>query len=772
MDISLQINGQTISVRENATIMEAATQAGIYIPHFCYHPKLSIAANCRMCLVDVEKSPKPLPACATTALDGMVVCVDSHKAKEAQNSVMEFLLINHPLDCPICDQGGECQLQDLAVGYGMSKSRYTEEKRVVIEKNLGPLISTDMTRCIHCTRCVRFGREVGGVMEMGMTGRGEHAEIMPFVERTINSELSGNMIDVCPVGALTSKPFRFTARPWELTNKPSIAAHDSWGSRLLLQVKNGEVKRIKPAETENINQCWLSDRDRFSYLGLGGKRCDTPLERATDARRFEKVSWVAAKESFTQRLHATIKQYGADSIGFFASPHTTQEELFLLQKLARGIGCENIDNRLRQRDFSAADINGYGFEIKNIGRAGAVLFVGAEPARELPLLPVRFRKTSGKRRAMSIGAVDIGNQIPLAAQHLSLPSAIVEQLRKINSFLKITASRENSLFTDCPQPLRHIAEQLQNAKGAKHLLLGDAALSADNAGDIVQQAHLLAEGVNAQVGTLSSGANGTGAASAGFRPTNGLHTAAMLRDNLRAVVLYNCEAEDFAEQSLAREMLTNANFVAAFNTHTDGLSDYAHIQLPIAATAENEGTLFNGEGTAQLFDAAAKPPGQARPGWKILRLFGEALGISGFDFSTLEEVRQLLSRENKTSSVATDSTPITAAATGQKNAGFELVGGTSIYNTDILARRASALQKTAAGRAATHAYFHPDDMQTLGLIEGAAVRLTDAHCAWETVAHADQRLVRGVILAYPPTLRATRNIHAEAITTANTAAAN
>ncbi|MGI9306963.1 MAG: NADH-quinone oxidoreductase subunit NuoG [Gammaproteobacteria bacterium] len=774
MDIQLEINGKKTRAKEGATIMQVAADLGLYIPHFCYHPKLSVAANCRMCLVEVEKSPKPLPACATVALDGMSVKLDSPRAKEAQNSVMEFLLINHPLDCPICDQGGECQLQDLAVGYGMSKSRYAEEKRVVFEKNLGPLVSTDMTRCIHCTRCVRFGREIGGMMELGMTGRGEHAEIMPFIERTVDSELSGNMIDVCPVGALTSKPFRFTARPWELSPKPGVAAHDSWGSNITWQIKGAQIKRVVPRDCEDINQCWISDRDRFSYLALEAKdRALAPLMRPADSRQLTGCGWQEALRETAREL----KKYSSETIGFFAGPGATCEELFLWRKLAQGLNCGNIDDRLRQRDFSVEAPAEFGFRIAALAHSSAVLFVGAEPAREQPLLPTHFRRAARgsqqrrpdlrdtsyfhkqRRRLMAVSAADIGEQVPLQAQQLARPSAFAAQIAAINEILNFAPKQANSLFDfgDGALELKKIAQLFNEAKGEKRILFGDGARGAENFGALLQQMQILAKNTGATIGDLSSGANGAGAQRLAVRPQNGgMNAAEMQRAGLKAAMLLGCEPQDFAAPMQARAMLSRAGFTCALAAFSGGLEE-AHVVLPVAAGGENEGTFINGEGRVQEFSAAVPPPGEARPAWKILRVLGEMLGIPGFDFSTLEDVRRMMKDE-----IADAPAPMVLAEDAEiadfsppKSGKFEFSGGAAIYDSDMLSRRASALQLTALGKNAAFAFFHPADLAECNIAEGAEVLLGDGENTWQTRAFADRRLARGVILAYPPNLRRT-----------------
>ncbi len=415
--LKLEIDGRAVEVAQGATVMDAATRLGIFVPHFCYHKKLSIAANCRMCLVQVEKAPKPLPACATPATEGMKVWTQSAQAKQAQASVMEFLLINHPLDCPICDQGGECQLQDLAVGYGKGASRFVEEKRVVLHKNVGPLISAEeMTRCIQCTRCVRFGQEVAGVMELGMMGRGEHSEIVTFVGRTVDSELSGNMIDICPVGALTSKPFRYTARTWELARRKSVSPHDGLGANLQVQVKHNRVMRVLPLENEEVNECWISDRDRFSYEGLNsGERLTRPMLR--EGSGWREVEWREALELVAARLKAVASRQGGAQIGALASPHSTLEEMALLAKLARGLGSENVDFRARQSDFSSdgkrAGAPWLGMKLADLGALDRVLVVGSFLRKDHPLIANRIRQAA--KRGQQVNLVHVADDDPLIA---------------------------------------------------------------------------------------------------------------------------------------------------------------------------------------------------------------------------------------------------------------------------------------------------------------------------------------------------------------------
>ncbi|KAF0164390.1 MAG: NADH-quinone oxidoreductase subunit G, partial [bacterium] len=428
----IEIDGQQLEVAAGSTVMDAAQRAGIYIPHFCYHKKLSIAANCRMCLVEVEKAPKPLPACATPVTDGMKVSTRSAKAITAQKGVMEFLLINHPLDCPICDQGGECQLQDLAVGYGGSASKYQEPKRVVKDKDLGPLIATDMTRCIHCSRCVRFGQEIAGLMELGMPGRGEHTEVMPFLETQVSHELSGNVIDLCPVGALTSKPFRFSARPWELSRRRSVSPHDGLGANLALHVMNNRVLRATPVDNEAVNECWLADRDRFSYQALTAEdRLTRPMVREGD--RWIEVDWQKALAQAAGALKVIRDTHGAEAIGFLASPHQTVEEHYLFAKLAQGLGCENLDHRLDQADCSALPGAPWlGMPVAELDGLDRVLLIGSTLRKEQPLIAQRLRQAVKRGAQLNVvHAVDDDLLCKVTHKLITRPSGLARALAEI-----------------------------------------------------------------------------------------------------------------------------------------------------------------------------------------------------------------------------------------------------------------------------------------------------------------------------------------------------
>ena len=789
MDIRVTINGRETRVKGGATIMDAARQLGVYIPHFCYHPQLSIAANCRMCLVEVEKMPKPVPACATPAQDGMTVLTASAKSADAQKGVMEFLLINHPLDCPICDQGGECQLQDLAVGYGVSKSRYCEEKRVVLEKNLGPLVSTDMTRCIHCTRCVRFGEEVAGIMELGMTGRGEHSEIMPFVEQSVNSELSGNIIDVCPVGALTSKPFRFSARTWELRRKPGVAAHDSWGSAVAYHTKNGEVKRVVPRENEKVNQCWLSDRDRFSYQALRAPdRALQPAARMEGGRKISPAPWPEIADFFAENIRAIVKEFGPEQVGFLASPRATSEELFLFSKLARALGCQNIDSRPSVRDFSADDesadavrLSGLGAPIAQISKLRHALLVGANPAREIPLLGLRLRKMSRKTRRKtisSVGALDLSAQFKVTNSIVVRPSRIARVLGEIVAAVAEIAGRENPIQNwsgDVSESSRAVAKRVVEAKNEGVIWLGAGALAAENRRVLEKLALALAELSGASAGIITESANTVGAGLVGAVPDRGkggMNSAEMIRAKLKAYVLFNCEPADFAARGEAESALRAANFVAAFTTHLSGVESAARVIFPVSAAPETDGTFVSLEGRVQSFAAAADSPGESRPGWKALRYVGDRMGLDGFHLQTLDEARGMFSLEGAAAAservsgvepidggdlirdINAEQIPLIAAGESRGGMTFDLADGAPIYRSDMLVRRADALQATKIGREADAVFFNPEDMSELGINPGDRVVLSPrgeggARGVWEFPAFADARLARGAVLAWP-----------------------
>ena len=672
-NLKLEVDGRQVEVPHGSTVMDATNKLGVYVPHFCYHKKLSIAANCRMCLVEVEKAPKPLPACATPVTDGMKVWTHSKVAKDAQNGVMEFLLINHPLDCPICDQGGECQLQDLAVGYGASNSRFTEEKRIVLRKELGPLVAAEeMSRCIQCTRCVRFGQEIAGVMELGLAGRGENAEIVSFVGRAVESELSGNMIDLCPVGALTSEPFRYKARTWELTRRRSIAPHDSLGSNLVVQVKQNKVMRVLPLETDAINECWLSDKDRFSYEGLNSPdRLERPMVKR-DAG-WEEVDWEQAFDYLVPRLQ--------DDFGVLASPHSTLEELFLVAKL--GVAA---DFRLRQSDFSQpAGIPWLGMPIAELQNLDRVLVIGSFLRKDHPLIAHRLRQAA-KRGAQihMLHSVDDDWLMPIAARKIVRPSEIAAA---VGSF----------------------AEVLKSGKNAA-VFLGNFAMQHPQASAILAAAQEL----GVKVGIFGEAANSLGGYLAGL-PQGGDVQTVLGKRNL---VLLNVEPElDCADGRAARKALDGANFVVSLSCFKTGL-EYADVLLPIAPFTETSGTFVNCEGRVQTFHAAVHPLGDARPAWKVLRVLGSLLGRQGFDFDTLEQVRAACLNGRDVASLL--SNRIDGAAPGAPATGVQRIADVPIYFTDPLVRRSPPLQKTKDARP-PRAWMNARLLAKLGVAAGQPV---------------------------------------------------
>jgi NADH-quinone oxidoreductase subunit G len=698
----LTIDGRETEVPGGATVMDAANGLGIFIPHFCYHKKLSIAANCRMCLVQIDKAPKPMPACATPATDGMKVFTHSDYARQAQNGVMEFLLINHPLDCPICDQGGECQLQDLAVGYGNSASRYTEEKRVVVNKNLGPLISTDMTRCIHCTRCVRFGQEVAGIMELGMVGRGEHAEIIAFVGQTVDSELSGNMIDLCPVGALTSKPFRYSARNWELSRRKSVSPHDSLGSNLIVQVMQNRVMRVLPLENEELNECWLSDRDRFSYEGLNSEeRLTRPMVRADG--KWREVEWQAALEHVAKSLAGVRDRHGAAAIGALASPHATFEEMALLQKLVRGLGSENVDFRLRQSDFSAdgkrAGAPWLGMKVAELGSLDRVLVVGSFLRKDHPLIASRLRRAAKRGARINVlHCADDELLIPIAGKAIVPPQQLPEALAQI---VRAVAEAKN---LPVPAALagigasteaRAIAASLVSGKSAG-ILLGNFAAQHPQAAQLQLLAQELAALLGAKFGFLGEAANSVGGYIANCVPAGaGLNARTMLEQPRKAYLLLNIEPElDCHNASGAIKAMQDA-MVVALSPYQCFAGDYADVLLPIAAFSETSGSFVNCEGRMQSFHGAVRPLGESRPAWKVLRVLGNLLGLPGFDYDSSEAVREETCKpesiaamlDNRLSGLALNLDP-------GRQPGLERIADIPACFADPLVRRAVSLQRT------------------------------------------------------------------------------
>ncbi len=744
--IDIEINGKALQVEPGGTIMDAAHQAGTYIPHFCYHKKLSIAANCRMCLVQVEKAPKPLPACATPITAGMKVFTHSELAVSAQKGVMEFLLINHPLDCPICDQGGECQLQDLAVGYGDSVSHYQEEKRVVVDKDLGALVATDMTRCINCTRCIRFTQEIAGVMELGQAFRGEHAEVMSFVEQTVDSELSGNIIDLCPVGALTSKPFRFSARTWELSRRKSISPHDSLGSNLIVQTKNDRVMRVLPHENEGINECWLSDKDRYSYEALNSsERLTRPMVKQDGV--WHEVDWSVALDYVAHTLRDVVKTDGGAALGGLLSPHATLEELYLGQKLLRGLGCENIDTRLRHSDFSAdgkrSGIPWLGMKIAELSQLDSVLVVGSFLRKDHPLIAQRLRQ-SAKRGAQITFLHSTGDDqlIQLAGQVVVRPSQLPSMLAQV---VKSVSAKKNiaieALDADAAYAelaisaeAEQIAQSLVSGRNTG-ILLGNFAQQHPQAAMLHALAHQLAILIGGKLGFLGEAANSLGAYVAKALPqAGGLTADAMFSQPRRAYILLGVEPElDCAYGMQALTTLSQAASVIVLSPFKSKTAlGYADVLLPVSPFTETSGTFINCEGRVQGFYAAVKPLAETRPAWKVLRVLANLLDIPGFNYSSSEEVKAealgitgggaefISGLDNGVSGIAINlgSEPDTIDTTS-----LERVADVPIHFSDMLVRYAPSLQKTKDS-AIPMAHMNGAMLARFGIARGDLVRLS------------------------------------------------
>jgi NADH-quinone oxidoreductase subunit G len=692
--VEIELDGQKLQVMEGSMVIQAAEKAGTFIPHFCYHKKLSIAANCRMCLVDIEKAPKPMPACATPVTQGMIVRTKSDKAIKAQKGVMEFLLINHPLDCPICDQGGECQLQDLAVGYGNSGSRYEEEKRVVFHKDVGPLISMEeMTRCIHCTRCVRFGQEVAGIMELGMSHRGEHAEIETFVGQSVDSELSGNMIDICPVGALTSKPFRYSARTWELSRRKSVSPHDSTGANLVVQVKNNQVMRVVPLENEEVNECWIADRDRFSYEALNGdQRLTQPMLK--QGGEWKEVDWQIALEYVANGLKQVKTEHGASGIGVLVSAHSTIEELYLAGALVRGLGSESIDFRLRNAEFSnEAGVRWLGTSIASLSNLQRVLVVGSNLRKDHPLFAQRIRQSARKGCAVSaINSVAYDWALPVKHQ-ISLPAAQWPQaLADIAQAVAASMGVPAPAAGQASEQAQAIAQTLLSGE-RKAILLGNAAAHHANAASLLAIANWIGQQTGASVGYLTEAANTVGAQLVNATPgLSGKHAAQMLGGGMKALLLLNTEPE--FDSAIRRPV--QADMVVTLSPFKANM-DCSDVLLPIAPFTETAGTFVNAEGRAQSFHGVVKPLGNTRPAWKVLRVLGSMLGLPGFEFETAEDVRSAALPANvsdKLSNATQASIRLDVAAADPCTAG--------IYQLDGLVRRAPSLQLTADARTRMH----------------------------------------------------------------------
>ena len=762
--LHIEIDGKKLAVEEGAMVLEAAEAAGIYIPRFCYHKKLSVAANCRMCLVDVERVAKPVPACATPVTEGMRVFTHSEKTTSAQKGVMEFLLINHPLDCPICDQGGECKLQDLAVGYGRDTSRYQEPKRIIKNQDLGPFISTEMTRCIHCTRCVRFGQEIGGIMELGVTGRGEHMRIGTYVEASVDSELSGNMIDLCPVGALTSKPFRYSARPWELSEHASISPHDCVGTNLIIETRRNKVMRVLPRENEQINEVWLSDRDRFSYTALNGPdRLETPLLRVGDA--WQEVDWDVALEKVSEGLRAVASRHGGQALGALSSPYITVEEGFLLQRLIRGLGSENIDHRLRERDFrddsGAPPFPWLGQSIEELERGDAFLLIGSNIRKDQPLLGHRLRKAflEGAKIAV-VNPLDFAFTFDVAGKIVVAPSRIPEALGRL--VVAVAEQAQVSLPKDIAQFTRglrpgtvelNIAQWLCTAKRPS-VLLGPLAASHPEAAVIRALAQCLSDSARARMGYLPLG-NGAGAWLSGVVPhrgpmgvarsTAGLSSFAMLDGRLKGLLLVDAEPVlDSTDGSRALASLRAAEFVVALSAFRSEALDYAHVILPMAPFTETAGTFVNAEGRWQSFDAAVTPRGEARPGWKILRVLADRLGVAGCDWDSPEQIRAAMGSPVTPKAAYA---PLSLPPELPPTPALERIAQVSLYDADSIVRHSEVVWRTK-DHAVAAVYLNKEEALRQGLVAGADAQVVMGSVQLTLEVYIDSQVPDGA--AYIP----------------------
>jgi NADH-quinone oxidoreductase subunit G len=764
--VNIEIDGRALQARKGAMIIEVADEAGIYIPRFCYHKKLSIAANCRMCMVQVEKMPKPLPACATPVTEGMKVSTRSEFARGAQKAVMEFLLINHPLDCPICDQGGECELQDLAMGFGRDVSRFAEKKRVVKDKYIGPLIATDMTRCIHCTRCIRMLREIAGKMELGATGRGENMQIGTYIEGSLESELSGNVIDVCPVGALTSRPFRFKARAWELNQVATVAPHDSVGSNIFVHTRRGKVMRVVPRENEEINEVWLSDRDRFSYAGLDAPdRLPSPLVKVDGA--WQEADWERALQAAVDGLGSLVREHGAEELGVLVSPVATLEEMYLAQAVARGLGTANIDHRLRQTDFSDQDnaplSPALGQPLHALEGVDAALVIGANPRKEQPLIAHRLRKAArAGALLMFVNPVDYEFHMPVHAKAIVPPSRMAAALAGIAACFPDAARAAPEVVRRViaeaapDETQRAIAHALRGAK--RHtILLGNTAMAHPQASLLTALAAAIAAASGARLGHLPEAANSAGGGLAGVLPhrgpagasmaVTGLNAREMLDMPRRGYLLLGVEPEyDCADAGTAVAAMAGADFVVALGPWAgEAMKSRADVLLPTAPCMETSGTFVNAEGRWQSFPAATSPWANSRPAWKVLRVLGNLLGLAGFDYESSEEVRDELRRRLEGASLADQRRSGAVATPPAARQSLERIGDVAIHGADALVRRAAPLQATPDARSAMVARLCASQAAHSGVSAAASVKLTQAGRSVTVPLAIDERVPAGCL---------------------------
>ena len=746
--IKIKIDGKTLEVKPKTSIIEVADKVGIDIPRFCYHKKLSVAANCRMCLVEVKNFAKPLPACATQVMEGMEISTKSKFTKDTQKSVMEFLLINHPLDCPICDQGGECDLQDTAVAYGASKTRYTEEKRVVFDKNIGPLISTDLTRCIQCTRCVRFLKEVGGMAELGLIGRGEHAEISAYVDKSVESELSGNIIDLCPVGALTSKPFRYSARSWELSRRSTIACHDSLGSNIEVHVKDDVVKRVIPKENESINECWISDRDRFSYEGLSHKdRINLPLKR--EKNQWKEIDWEEAYELIEKNI-TDIDIKKSNKIGIICSPQSTLEEGFLLKKIAKELNTSHIDYRLLEKSFSENN-NWLGCKIDEIESHDAILVVGSNLKHDQPLLAHRFRRYANKKNNFSIiTSYDDFYSTRCLEKVIVNPSAYINYLLMILKQVQLSTKYKinsevirNLLKAVKPSnEAKRIAKSLLSNK-SRAIFLGNQILHLDDGDNIKLVAMHIAQAVGATFGLIPGYANSVGLNELNLN-TDNISADKILSQKKEAYIMMNFDPiYDYHSPKKINSALKKAKFNLAISPYISDSFKEFDVVLPMTPFTETSGTFINMEKTIQSFSAVTPPAGQSRPGWKILRVLANFLQLEGFSYDSSEEVKTdaMIEMDKKNEFSLKDFKP------SNIERGLEVLNVVRANDSDMIVRRAASLHQNK-NKDQSCCLINPTTMLEEGLIDGQKIKISSSEAEILINVKADDNVCLNAVVIY------------------------
>ncbi|MGD9355154.1 MAG: NADH-quinone oxidoreductase subunit NuoG [Chromatiales bacterium] len=709
--ITIHVDGQALEAKAGQMLIEVTDAAGITVPRFCYHKNLSIAANCRMCLVEVENAPKPLPACATPCMDGMKVFTRSPLAREAQKGTMEFLLINHPLDCPICDQGGECELQDVALGYGGDVSRFTERKRVVPDPDIGPLVATDMTRCIHCTRCVRFGQEIAGLRELGATGRGEHTTIGTYVAHAMTSELSGNVIDLCPVGALTSKPFRFKARSWEMSQHATIAPHDCVGSSIYVHKRRSEILRVVPKENETVNETWISDRDRYSYTGLEHPdRLTVPMVR--DNGKWSEATWEEALKRAADAI--AITRGGEGNFGTLVSPSATLEEMALAAKITRAMGSKAIDHRLMQADFRHRQSTPWlGMTLADLEKADAILLVGSNARKEQPLVNHRIRKAALRGAAvMAVNPVDFDFNYPLAHSVIAAPSALAGAIDNAD--------------------IKSVLSEAGNAV----VLVGETATSCPDYSLVCKAAADLALATGSVLGFLTAGANTAGAWMAGAVDADA--SASIIETARRGWLLVGIEPEfDCIQGRQASEAIArSSNVVALTAWRTQALEEIATVMLPIGHFTETSGTYVNCQGDRQSFAGIVEPRGDARPAWKVLRVLGNLLDVEGMEYNSSEEIRDEVFAN--VSEFTANSVTLDGAGQKESAAGLERIATPAPYMADGITRRATPLHATVD--ASWGISMSPATASNLGLAEGDSAVLKQGEGSAASTVILDERV--------------------------------